>query len=43
MYHKNGCLFIGHFFQGMANGDGFYVKPDGSYYRGRMVNNMADD
>lgn len=43
MYHKNGSFFVGNFMQGVANGDGFYIKKDGSYYRGRMINNVADD
>lgn len=28
---------------GVANGEGHFVKPDGSYYHGRMKNNMAND
>ena len=43
MYHKNGSLFIGKFFEGAAYGPGFYVKPDGSYYEGKMVENKAQD
>lgn len=43
MYHKNGGVFIGEFVSGVANGQGHYVKNDGSYYQGRMKNNMAND
>lgn len=43
MYHKNGSVFIGEFYQGIADGLGHYVKTDGSYYHGRLKNNMAND
>lgn len=43
MYHKNGSVFIGQFFNGIADGQGHYVKNDGSYYRGKLRNNMAND
>ena len=43
MYHKNGSLFVGNFENGAANGPGFYIKADGSYYKGLMKNNKAED
>jgi hypothetical protein len=43
MYHKNGAVFVGEFVGGVANGQGHFVKNDGSYYHGRMKNNMAND
>ena len=43
MYRNNGSLFIGRFDGGVAEGDGYYIKPDGSYYKGNMKNNQAND
>lgn len=43
MYHKDGSLFIGSFVDGIANGMGFYVKSDGSFYKGNIVENKAED
>lgn len=43
MYHKNGSVFIGEFYAGIADGLGHFVKADGSYYNGRLKSNMAED
>lgn len=42
MYFHNGCVFVGQFQNGLANGPGHYVFPDGSYYHGNMYMNQAD-
>lgn len=43
MYYRNGSVFIGHFFSGVADGPGHYVAYDGSFYHGKMKNNKAYD
>lgn len=43
MYHNDGSIFIGEFFSGVADGQGHFVKPDGSYYKGKLKDNMAND
>ena len=42
MIYNNGSVFIGEFIDGKANGPGHYILPDGSYYHGTMVNNVAE-
>lgn len=43
MYNKNGSVFVGEFFNGVADGQGHFVMSDGSYYEGRIRNNLAND
>ena len=43
MYYKNGSVFVGYFEAGIANGDGHFVKSDGTFYHGKMENNLAND
>lgn len=43
MYHKNGSVFLGKFEHGVANGPGFFVLKDGSFYRGLLANNKTSD
>lgn len=43
MYQKNGSVFVGSFKEGVADGVGYYVRTDGSYYQGKMRNNKAND
>lgn len=43
MYYPNGSFFVGHFKKGLADGQGHYIFPDGSFYRGKMENNFAND
>lgn len=42
MYFDDRCYFEGGFVNGESNcKDGLYVYPDGSYYRGEVVNSVA--
>ena len=43
MYYTNGSVFVGEFFHGVASGPAHYVLPNGSFYRGKMKKNSADD
>lgn len=43
MYYRNGNVFIGEYIGGIANGNGHFIKKDGSYYHGKMENNKAND
>lgn len=41
MYKKTGEVYIGHFHEGKAQGQGVYIMKDASYYKGDFVNNKA--
>lgn len=43
MYYPTGDVFLGHFENGLANGDGHYVWANGSYYKGKITKNIAND
>ena len=43
MSYLNGSLYIGQFFNGVATGQAFYFDPQGSYYKGKMSENKAND
>jgi hypothetical protein len=43
MYKKNGSVYVGEFFEGDADGEGHYVKIDGSYYEGKVKDSKAND
>lgn len=34
---------MGHFVKGKGNGEGAYIFPDGSYYKGNFKANEAED
>lgn len=42
VYKKNGSVYVGHFRDGKAEGLGLFVFPDGSYYEGEMMDNIAE-
>lgn len=35
-------MYVGHFQEGRAEGQGLCIFPDGSYYQGEMSNNLAE-
>ena len=43
MYYPSGAVFIGEFANGVASGPAHYILPNGSFYRGQMSNNTAND
>ena len=43
MYYLNGAVFVGKFSNGRADGPAHYLLPDGSFYRGQVKNNVAED
>lgn len=43
IYYKNGSIFIGSFKEGKALGEAHYFWPDGSYYKGNVTDNKAND
>lgn len=40
---QNGSTLIGKFFNGLAQGESFFIYHNGSYYKGNMVDSMAND
>ena len=40
---KNGSTLIGKFYNGLLQGDSVFIYKDGSYYKGKMLNSMAND
>ncbi len=40
---RNGSTLIGKFSKGLAQGESFFIYHNGSYYKGNMVDNMAND
>jgi hypothetical protein len=43
MYKDNGSVVISHFKEGKAIGPSICVFKDGSYYEGKLLNNVAED
>lgn len=43
MYKRDGSLFVGMFDKGNAVGRGFYFLPDGTYFEGKILDNMIND
>jgi hypothetical protein len=41
MYKADKSLFLGHFVDGKAHGEGVYIMSNGSYYEGNFENNTA--
>ncbi len=41
MYKEDGSLFVGEFVKGKAEGNGVFIMPDGSIFRGKLHNNEA--
>jgi hypothetical protein len=42
MFKADGSLFVGHFVDGKAEGDGLFIFKDGSYFEGKLHENMTD-
>jgi hypothetical protein len=40
---QNGNVLIGNFIDGQAHGNVFYIFSNGSYYKGKMAENQAND
>ena len=40
---QNGSTLIGKFSIGLAKGESFFIYYNGSYYKGSMVDSMAND
>ena len=43
MFYPNGSVLIGKFVNGIPNGPAHYVWPNGSFYKGVVENNRAND
>jgi hypothetical protein len=43
MYKHDGSVIISHFKEGKAIGPSICVFNDGSYYEGKLLNNIAED
>lgn len=43
LYKNDGSVFIGHFNNGKADGEGVLIFPDGSYVNGKFNNNMLKE
>jgi hypothetical protein len=41
LYKEDGSLFVGEFVKGKAEGNGVFIMPDGSIFRGKLHNNEA--
>ncbi len=42
MYKEDSSYFIGYFQSGVAQGEGFFLMPNGAYYEGTIANNKAE-
>ncbi len=42
MFFNDGSYFIGHFQNGLAEGEGYYLMANGDWYRGGIHQNEAE-